>query len=69
MLRKYGRPTRVGPQNYVRTDHAGWGVADAARTLVDATADPLVGETASEVVDVTGHPRGPGHGVRHDTST
>jgi len=68
MLRKYGRPTRVGPQNYVRTDHVGWEVAAAARTMVDATADPHAGE-APEVVDVTGLPRGTGRGVRHDTST
>lgn len=35
MLRKYGRPTRVGPQNYVRADHLGWGVVEAARRMVE----------------------------------
>ena len=38
MLRKYGRPGRVGPQNYVRAEHAGWTVAEAARLMLDAEA-------------------------------
>jgi len=36
MLVKFGRPSRVGPQNYRRVDHLGWGVADAARRMVEA---------------------------------
>ncbi len=36
MLRKFGRPSRVGPQNYLRVEHPGWAVATAARTAVRA---------------------------------
>ncbi len=36
MLRKFGRPARVGPQNYLRVEHPGWAVAVAARRAVDA---------------------------------
>jgi hypothetical protein len=36
MLRKFGRPSRVGPQNYVRVEHPGWAIAGAARTAVHA---------------------------------
>jgi hypothetical protein len=42
MLRKFGRPSRVGPQNYVRVDHPGWGIAKAARSAIEkglSTAD------------------------------
>ena len=41
MLRKYGRPTRVGPQNYVQAAHPGWDVAEAARRMVNAEAPRL----------------------------
>ena len=35
MVRKYGRPTRVGPQNYARiADHPGWLIAEAVRTAI-----------------------------------
>ncbi len=36
MLRKFGRPSRVGPQNYLRVEHPGWAIAVAARTAVRA---------------------------------
>jgi hypothetical protein len=36
MLRKFGRPARVGPQNYVRVEHPGWAIASAARAAVNA---------------------------------
>ncbi len=36
MLRKFGRPSRVGPQNYLRVEHPGWAIAAAARTAVRA---------------------------------
>ena len=35
MLRKFGRPARVGPQNYLRVDHPGWVIAVAARAAVE----------------------------------
>jgi hypothetical protein len=35
MLRKFGRPARVGPQNYLRVDHPGWAIATAARSAVE----------------------------------
>ena len=35
MVRKFGRPSRVGPQNYARiADHPGWLIAEAVRTAV-----------------------------------
>lgn len=36
MLRKFGRPSRVGPQNYLRVEHPGWAIAAAARAAVHA---------------------------------
>ena len=39
MVRKFGRPTRVGPQNYARlSDHPGWLIAEGARTAIAATS-------------------------------
>ncbi|HEY5023808.1 MAG TPA: hypothetical protein VII76_02420 [Acidimicrobiales bacterium] len=35
MLRKFGRPSRVGPQNYLRVEHPGWAIATAARAAVE----------------------------------
>lgn len=35
MLRKYARSGRIGPQNYARTEHPGWGIAHAARSAVE----------------------------------
>jgi hypothetical protein len=35
MLRKFGRPSRVGPQNYLRVEHPGWAIAVAARGAVE----------------------------------
>ncbi len=35
MLRKFGRPSRVGPQNYLRVEHPGWAIAAAARAAVE----------------------------------
>ena len=62
MVRKYGRPTRVGPQNYVRTEHLGWGVVQAARLLVEmAEAEGPAGATGSgptpERIDGAPRPR------------
>ena len=38
MVRKFGRPSRVGPQNYARIgDHPGWLIAEAARTAMATT--------------------------------
>jgi hypothetical protein len=45
MLRKFGRPARVGPQNYLRVDHPGWAIAGAARAAVEK-ALPHVAEPA-----------------------
>jgi hypothetical protein len=37
MVRKFGRPSRVGPQNYARiADHPGWLIAEAVRTALTA---------------------------------
>lgn len=36
MLRKFGRPSRVGPQNYLHVEHPGWAIAGAARAAVQA---------------------------------
>ena len=36
MLRKFGRPSRVGPQNYLHVEHPGWAIAAAARAAVQA---------------------------------
>ena len=45
MVRKFGRPVRVGPQLYTRIEHVGWGLAAAARQMVLATPAGLeVGE-------------------------
>jgi len=41
MLRKFGRPARVGPQNYLRVEHPGWAIAAAARTAVNAGLRPV----------------------------
>src|SRR5580700_705323 len=67
MLRKFGRPARVGPQNYLRVDHPGWAIASAARAAVEkglpelqepAPASPRVGgggTTPARVRPVRGH--------------
>jgi|SRR5579863_10466866 len=40
MVRKFGRPSRVGPQNYARiADHPGWLIAEAVRTALTAIED------------------------------
>ncbi len=57
MLRKYGRPGRVGPQNYVRAEHLGWGVVEAARRMVDMAQ----AETEDTAQDPPG-PQAPGAG-------
>jgi hypothetical protein len=43
MLRKFGRPSRVGPQNYLRVEHAGWAIAVAARAAVEKGLPELEG--------------------------
>jgi hypothetical protein len=73
MLQKFGRPSRVGPQNYLRIqDHPGWGIATAARKMIDGeTSQPQEGDSAVgvlEVVDGRGQPHGPRKGVRHKGS-
>ena len=56
MVRKFGRPTRVGPQNYLRADHPGWEIADVARLMVLADGPSLdqrdVGSPAPGLADV-----------------
>jgi len=81
MLRKFGRPSRVGPQNYLRADHPGWEVADVARRMVLADgpvfADgPVPAEGAdrgapalAEVVDGVRRPHRAGPGARSDPSS
>lgn len=36
MIRKFGRPTNTGRQNYVRTDSPWWSIVDAARGALGA---------------------------------
>ena len=38
MLRKFGRPSRVGPQNYLKVEHPGWTIAAAARAAITAVS-------------------------------
>jgi hypothetical protein len=70
MLRKYGRPTRVGPQNYVRAEHLGWGVVEAARRMVEMVeaeqADEQPHDAGFERLDVLDGTRRP-HGARRDS--
>ncbi len=76
MLRKFGRPSRVGPQNYLRVEHPGWAIAAAARTAVnaglrDGPADEHGRDGADEEprpAPVVGRPTGPAplHEVRRD---
>jgi len=70
MVRKYGRPTRVGPQNYVRAEHLGWGVVEAARRMVEMVeaerADEPPHDAGFEVLDVVDGTRRP-HGTRRDS--
>jgi len=54
MLRKYGRPGRVGPQNYVRAEHPGWTVAEAARLMIDAEAQHAEGDDPGDGADALG---------------
>ena len=67
MLRKFGRPARVGPQNYLRVEHPGWAIAGAARAAVEkglpeleeSASDPAAGRgrgsTAARVRNVRDH--------------
>ena len=34
MLTKFGREPRVGPQRYMRSEHPGWAIAEAARVAI-----------------------------------
>lgn len=36
MLRKFGRPLRIGPQNYVPLEHPGWDIIRAAAAAISA---------------------------------
>src|SRR5579863_5660934 len=47
MLRKFGRPAGVGPQNYLRVEHPGWDIATAARGAVEKGL-PELGEAVSD---------------------
>jgi hypothetical protein len=49
MLVKYGRPSRVGPQNYRRAEHPGWDVAGAARRMVESGTSSADGRGAVEL--------------------
>src|SRR5580700_11829784 len=68
MLRKFGRPARVGPQNYLRVDHPGWAIATAARAAVEkglpdvATTEPGPARVGSRRTAPAGirHVRGDG---------
>ena len=48
MLRKFGRPQRVGPQNYLRTKHPGWAFADAAEVVLEQGLPDLEVEELEE---------------------
>jgi hypothetical protein len=63
MLRKFGRPSRVGPQNYLRVDHPGWAIATAARAAVEKGL-PELDESEPGPVRVGGRRTAPA-GVRH----
>jgi hypothetical protein len=39
MLRKFDRPQKIGPQKYIRQDHAGWRIVEAASSVIK-DADP-----------------------------
>jgi hypothetical protein len=56
MVRKYGRPGRVGPQNYLRAEHLGWGVVEAARRMVE------MAQAEAETADDPPRPQSPGAG-------
>src|ERR1700681_2362443 len=47
MLRKFGPPARVGPQNYLRVEHPGWAIAIAARGAVEKGL-PELGEAGPD---------------------
>lgn len=45
MIRKFGRPTNTGRQNYVRTDSSWWSIVDATRAALDGdVGDARAGE-------------------------
>src|SRR5271170_346715 len=53
MLRKFGRPTRVGPQNYkVVGDHPGWAIATVARTMAEALVSGTPEQDSDQACDV-----------------
>ncbi len=56
MLRKFGRPSRVGPQNYLRVEHPGWAIATAARAAVEKGL-PELGESGPDRARGKGPPR------------
>src|SRR5579862_589742 len=63
MVRKFGRPTRVGPQNYARiADHPGWLIAEAARTAIAATS--LAGDDTDDQAPPEGRRHDPVPGIR-----
>jgi hypothetical protein len=63
MLRKFGRPSRVGPQNYLRVDHPGWAIAVAARAAVEKGLPEM--EKAEPGPVRAGNRGAAGSGVRH----
>jgi hypothetical protein len=53
MLRKFGRPTRVGPQNYkIVEDHPGWAIAKVARTMAEALVSGTPEQDSDQPCDV-----------------
>ncbi len=63
MLRKFGRPSRVGPQNYLRVEHPGWAIAAAARAAVEKGLPELgdPGPERSRGAGTRTSPAGVGH--------
>ena len=52
MLRKFGRPNRVGPQNYVKVDVPEWEIGQAvARSLGDTVLESLRRERDEHTFD------------------
>ncbi len=65
MLRKFGRPTRVGPQNYLRVEHPGWAIAVAARAAVEKGL-PDMDKRGPDQVGSRGSAAAKVHSVRGD---
>jgi len=55
MLRKFARPQRIGPQNYIRQEHAGWLIVEAAIAALEA-ASPAEATPLAQPVQSIGRP-------------